>query len=138
MLPFACVTASPTHAGLVLPAGALLLLLTGCHPALRCEEEGKWQQHNYKPLHWHHSTSWECPENPQPWRQHLSEGTLSSAALLPPLSLTLQQLCLSARKARGVLWLTQRLCAQPSGNHWVGTVLWPFPSGSPNQKAPSF
>ena len=40
-LPVACLAASPACIGLVLPAGALLLLLAGGHPALRREEEGE-------------------------------------------------------------------------------------------------
>lgn len=36
-----CLAASPACIGLLLPAGALFLLLTGGHPALRREEEGE-------------------------------------------------------------------------------------------------
>lgn len=36
-----CLAASPARIGLVLPAGALFLLLTGGHSALRREEEGE-------------------------------------------------------------------------------------------------
>lgn len=40
---FLAVAASPTFSVLVLHAGALLLLVSGLHLALWCEEEGEWQ-----------------------------------------------------------------------------------------------